>query len=572
MQCCLISNLNVNGLHSGQREPVLDELTPPLGLLTLAAVSAEVGYYSHVVDLNYMVNDGALKLDDSFYEEAVNHLASLPTRVFGFSTMCASMHITLRLAEKLRAQVPDCVILLGGPQVTFVPDETLQNFDFIDFVLVGEAEISFPLFLDYIHGQTRREDVLGLVTRNEDGSIFKSRPAPIVDDLDTLPYPQWDRFKYDLSKTTSIDVGRGCPFTCGFCSTSVFFKRRFRLKSYNRIIAEMRYMRDNHGATSVNLVHDLFTANKKWVRGFCEAILSEDDFSISWAVSARIDTVDRELLRLMGRAGCVGLFYGVESGSPRVQRDMGKKLKVENVVPLADVATSANMNCTMSFIAGFPIEREEDLVLTFDLVEELLRRPNISTQLHLMSPQSGTSDYIDFNDKLRIDSYFSDIAQSPAIFIEKDWIREHPKIFPSFYYFELESVSRSLLVGMDQFVRLPCAALRRTVQKILHDTKSSLWLLYKSWNKFCIDSGYHNDITNSIQPDELLVKFIEFAEDYCDGTGIVFPADLARDELLAFYFIRYHELPSVWHANIHSSANERLVLKSDLAQVEEEVA
>ena len=259
----------------------------------------------------------------------------------------------------------------------------------------------------------------------------------------------------------------------------------------------------------------------------------------TWSASARIDTVDEELLGEMGAAGCLGLFYGVESGSARIQKLMGKRLKTERVLPVADWSIAANVTPTLSFIAGFPFETEEDLSQTLDMIQALLQRPFANVQLHLMSPQLGTSDIHIYKDRLRLDGYFSDIANNSAVLVEPEWFKTYPNLFPSFYYFETDGVSREVLKGIDQFVRLPCAAMQRTVRELVSSGRS-LWQVYLAWRQWCDDEGRAEDIWSG--SDEMILAFAEFAPQAAErGFGRVDSARV-RDEVLAFYLCHYHKL------------------------------
>jgi radical SAM superfamily enzyme YgiQ (UPF0313 family) len=545
-----VSNLNVSGLHSGTGEPILDDLTPPLGLLCLAGSLQRTGHDSSIVDLNYAIAQSLLKLDSKFILSAADVIRSEKADVYAFSTMCNSFHISLRLASVLHDLEPSATILFGGPQISFVAKETMERFPFIDFVLRGECDHTIGQFADTLDGSHDMSEIPGLV-RRVSSEILATAPPTAIDDLDLLPFPAWKLFPHDPGESASIDVGRGCPFDCRFCSTSVFFQRKFRLKSFDRIAEEMRFLRDRYGSSGVNFVHDLFTANRKWVRAFCEYLTSQIDLKgMTWAASARIDTISNDLLAAMGQAGCRGLFYGVESGSPRMQGIIGKRLKLDQVTAIADVARQNKIACTMSFIAGFPQETLVDLRATFSLIAQLLKYPGTALQLHLMSPMVGTNDFHTYQDRLKLDQYYSDISSSPQSLLELSWFAEMKSLFSSFYYFENKDIPRSLLIGIDKFVRIICTAMRRSVLSMLKDS-DDLWELYVLWQQWCHDRQTGNEASrakvNVVEPDEIILEFLSFAESG-GGKPHLRRVDfsVARDELLAFYLHRYHSVTSAW--------------------------
>src|SRR5262245_14879532 len=116
MKVSLVSNLNLSGLNSGAHEPTLDALTPPLGLLTLAALLDQSGHDVSFADFNYAIANEEIALDKEFYAAAAERIVSQNPDLIGFSTMCNSFHITLRLAERVRAALPGVLILLGAPR------------------------------------------------------------------------------------------------------------------------------------------------------------------------------------------------------------------------------------------------------------------------------------------------------------------------------------------------------------------------------------------------------------------------------------------------------------------------
>lgn len=564
MKITFVPSLNLSGFSGASGEPELDVLIPPLGALTLAAVVQRDGHQAAIVDLNFEVAQRGLGLDRAFHDEAAARILATQPEVVGFSTMCNSFHIALRVAESLRARAPHIVTLFGGPHVSYCDEETLACFAQVDFVLRGEAEDTLPHFLAALSGDRRYEEVAGLTYRSRD-LVLRNPPTPAPPILDELPFPAWEAFPYDLNGGFAIDVGRGCPFACEFCSTSVFFQRKFRLKSFERILAEAAWLQERFGTKAITLVHDLFTANRKWVHKFCDHLIAHrEQISFLWSASARIDTVDEVLLKAMHMAGCRALFFGVETGSQRLQAVIGKRLKIETVYPVAVASAKIGIEPTLSFIAGFPQEQEEDLAATFALISRLLPLEGVGVQLHLMSPQVGTPDLSRYRDQLKFDSYFSDIAAGASIFLEEEWFVEHPDIFASFYFFDNPRLGRSLIAGADIFVRFVCNNMLATVMELTE--RASLWSVYVKWREWCdahnrgavgragsqYDSAFGIEGANGasftsarVAPDELLLAFMDFVTETYGNSF----ADQMSDEILAFY-IRYYHKKGVFEAPI----------------------
>jgi len=538
MRTCLVSSVNLGSWYSRGDEPAT--LSMPLGLLSLAAVLEAIGQQVDLVDFNYSLCNRELSLDDNFYSNAADRIAALSPDLIGFSTMCNSYHITLRMAEAIRSRLPGVPVLFGGPQSSVVDKETLAAFPFVDMVLRGEAEQTLPQLIAEMSSGAGAYEVPGLTYRR-DGRVVRNCDAPLIPDLDSLPIPAYHLFPHGLGGAPAIDVGRGCPFACTFCSTSGFWKRRFRTKSIDRIVHEMRMLKEKYGATNFTLMHDLFTVNRKRVHVFCDRLQSEK-MDVTWSCSARVDCVDRELLQHMADSGCRGVFYGVETGSARMQREIRKNLKLDQVSVAVDATLDAKMNTTVSFITGFPTETTEDLRQTMDVIQSMLGRSQVSVQLHLLAPQVGTPDYERYGDKVAFDGYYSDIAGAGQKFLQHDWFTRYPALFSSFSYFETDNLSRKLVRGVDLFVHGPVSAMRQTVRHLLERGRT-LWDVYRDWRDWADARGLAGGPMADQAADDFLLDFYEFAADQVAAGRADFDLGEARDEIVAFYLRYYGRVP-----------------------------
>ena len=538
MRVCLVSSLNLGSWYSRGDEPAT--LSPPLGLLSLGAVLESVGHQVVLVDFNYALSKRDLFLDDNFYSNAAARIEALSPDLVGFSTMCNSYHIALRMAEAVKSRLPRIPVLFGGPQSSVIDAETLAVFPFVDMILRGEAEQTLPQLVAEISSGASAYDVPGLTYRSHD-RVVRNGDAPLISDLNSLPVPAYHLFPYGMGGAPAIDVGRGCPFACTFCSTSGFWRRRFRVKSIDRIMQEMWMLKREYGATGFTLMHDLFTVNRPRLHAFCDRLQAEK-IDATWSCSARADCVNPELLRHMADAGCRGVFYGVETGSARMQREIRKNLKLDQIGRAVDATLDAKMNTTLSFITGFPTETEEDLRQSMDVIQSMLGRQQVSVQLHLLAPQVGTPDYERYGDRLGFDGYYSDIAGAGWEFLEHDWFRRYPALFSSFHYFETDTLPRKLLRGVDLFIHGPGSVMRQTVLHLLQRGRT-LWNLYRDWRDWADPRGLGGGPMAGQTPDEFLLNFYEFAQDQVLVGRADFDLGQARDEIMAFYLQYYGQVP-----------------------------
>ena len=490
VRVCLVAAPTVSELEDGRIAQSADvrriALDVPLGILSLAAVLEQKGFLPAVVDLNRLFFDyswpeqGCYRHLD-FCSFAVARLAEIEFDVIGFSTMCSSFPLTLRLAQEIRQTHPGATIVLGGPQASVVDEATLAAFAAIDVIVRGEAEVTFPLLLRTLADGDDLSRIQGITYRHQ-GKIVRNPNAPAIEDLDSLPLPAYHLLARDRSLCfrLALEVGRGCPFGCTFCSTNDFFRRHFRLKSPARLIEQMSFLHQTYGTEVFDFVHDMFTVDRKRVVDFCEALLQSGD-KFQWSCSARSDCVDRDLLALMSKAGCHAIFFGIETGSPRMQKVIQKDLDLEEAARMISVTNQEGMASTVSTIMGFPEEEKQDLALTVAFVIDTLRYDDVNPQLNILAPLAETLLLTQNRDRLFFDGHYSETShqgwqQDPA---DRELIRAFPEIFPNFYGLPTP-VGRGYLMELSRFFM--GAELRfRWLLIALHQETAHLLTVFDAW-------------------------------------------------------------------------------------------
>src|SRR5215831_10129128 len=290
MKICLISAPTANQLNNpalGEMEAarIMGELAP-VGILSLAAVLEAQGLQPDVVDLNRVYYQWLHNTDPTqpgvepdFCAFAGSYFARRDFGFFGFSTVCSSFPLTLRIAAEVKRHHPYSVVALGGPQASVVDVATMRAFPAIDLLVRGEAELTLPELIDALTRGSSLVSIPGITFRRDaDGEITRNPDGPLVMDLDALPFPAFHLFPdIRLCRHFPLELGRGCPFACTFCSTNDFFRRRFRLKSPAQMISEMRRVKQTYGISSFELVHDMFTVDRNRVVRFCEALIEANE-------------------------------------------------------------------------------------------------------------------------------------------------------------------------------------------------------------------------------------------------------------------------------------------------------
>src|SRR5229473_4655163 len=496
MKVCLISAPTANQFdHQAVSEMdaarIMGELAP-VGILSLAAVLEAKGLQPEVVDLNRVYYDWGQKSkqnETDFCSFAGAYFASRDFDFFGFSTVCSSYPLTLRIAAEVKRAHRKSVVALGGPQASVVDIATLRAFPAIDLVVRGEAEQSLPDLVDALTAAGSLAAVPRITFRHQ-GEATRNPEAPLVADLDALPFPAFHLFP-DVRhcRHFPLELGRGCPFACTFCSTNDFFRRKFRLKTPEHMIAEMRRVRQTYGIASFELVHDMFTVDRKRVVAFCEALLEsrskdkEDDFT--WGCSARTDCVDEELIELMSRAGCRGIFFGIESGSARMQKVIDKGLELNDSADRVRSCDKFKINTAVSLMAGFPDETMDDLRATAAFFVDSLRYDHADPQLSILAPLAATPIQKQHKDALVLSDDVADMSyrgwrqESP----DHAMIAGHPEIFSSFYSVPLPHLEREFVRELRDFLLNGMRAFRRLLLGV-HQDSGSILEVFGQWREW----------------------------------------------------------------------------------------
>ncbi|MBQ4600413.1 MAG: radical SAM protein [Oscillospiraceae bacterium] len=386
-----------------------------------------------------------------FLDNALSQIQSHSPKIVSFYTRCDTYHISLMMARCLKELDPGIYIVFGGPQSDMSAEDTLSQIDYVDYICRGEGENTvYPFFSSLLAG-TPDLSVPGLVYR-KDGKVIMN-PRPALCDLSKIPDIDYSFFPLpeicDEKTVFSVDVGRGCPFGCTFCSTKTFWGRVYRLKDPQQIVQEIRTVHQRFGISNFNFAHDMFTMKRRQVIETCR-LLKELDFPIQWRCSARLDCIDPELIDIMVDAGMIQLYCGIETGSPRMQKLVNKNLKLDRVMDILSYANAKGIQLTTSFIFGFPDETEEDISCTISLMGKIAALRNVVIQCHLCTFMYGTEMTERYRDRLTPTDVLSDTTGGIALAECRDIIEAHPSLFVHFHEYHTEL--RTALRFLPQFV------------------------------------------------------------------------------------------------------------------------
>jgi radical SAM superfamily enzyme YgiQ (UPF0313 family) len=493
-----------------------------LGVLTLAALLRRQNRKPTVLNLDdlffeYVDGRTGAKPHETFFSFVARRLPN-GFEVYGLSSICSSYPLTLRLAQEIRKLNPHTRIILGGPQASVVDVATMHAFPCIDIIVRGEADDTFPALLHLLDNQLSEWEKLPGITFRRGDEVIRNPNAPVVENLDRLPLPAFDLdLRIRNRGGVHLEIGRGCPFACTFCSTNDFFRRNFRLKSPSTMVRDITALQKKYGLNYFSLVHDMYTIDRKKVVAFCEAILASGE-KFTWGCSARTDCIDDDLLQLMASAGCTGIFFGIETGSQRLQHVINKKLDLDEARQRIEAADCNGIQTTVALIAGFPEETRDDLRDTIHFFIDSLRFDHAEPQCSLLAPLAATPVYDQHKDHLIFDQIFSDMSHQSwqQDQVEIEMIKAHEDIFPNFYAIPTSTLERVYVKEVIDFVTYLATWFRWLPVAILQDS-GDLLSVFDHWRRWRVerkpgDADEDNGWTPYYSHRRFHTEFLEFVE------------------------------------------------------------
>jgi len=334
---------------------------PPLGLGYIVAYLKSHGISAELVDCTFMKQEKALK-----------RIRDTNPTIVGIQAMFSMKEKTMEFAELLRK---DCELLVvGGPLATSNPEEFIGSFD---VVAIGEGEQTMLELVEAVENHSDFNDIKGIMFK-EKGRIVATPARDFVGDLDKIPFPSRELFDNQTYKnyysrnfgytTTAIITSRGCPFQCDFCSRPIF-GNTFRSRTDNNIVQEVEEVQ-KLGYQRVWFADDCFTLNRGRLMKICEE-LNRRNIMIGWECLSRVDTVDLSVAEKMKNAGCVRVFFGIESGNNGILKIMKKQATVEQAEKAVYTFKRTGIQVGAFFILGYPGESEETILDTVNFASSL---------------------------------------------------------------------------------------------------------------------------------------------------------------------------------------------------------
>ena len=376
----------------------------PLGVYYLASYIRQFNYEVKITDAE------VLKLTAT---EIVNEIAAYSPKYVGISSTTVAFHRALEVALEIRKAFPEICILLGGPHVTSNPEHALSSGLF-DFGVLREGEITLKELLETLNNQGDISSIKGIAYLDNSKKLVVNAPREYIENLDELPFPAFDLL-YDLNLHTpppsnyktlpviNMITSRGCPSLCTFCDNNIF-GRRYRKRSAENIVAEIKHLRAMFGIKEFAFVDDTFLIDKNRIYKLFE-LLDQENISFYWTCMSRINNTDYEFLKFLKSKGCWHISFGIESGDEDILKRIKKNISLEKSHDVIRWCKQLKIKTKGFFIIGHPGETIETINKTIKLACKLplddivvtINTPIPGSEQYAEAAQYGTLDIADWS-------------------------------------------------------------------------------------------------------------------------------------------------------------------------------
>ncbi len=322
----------------------------------------KISYLSGKGFENYV--DGLNDLENEIWKEVRKLIEEYNPDVVGISIKSATFISSMNVAKIVKNVDPNIKVIVGGPHPTLAKKEIFAN-SFVDFVVVGEGEVTIAELLNSFDGGKNFNEVNGIIYRNDE-DIIATSPRDFIYDLDGMAFPHsvaknvlHDYDKYPINSFKYIFASRGCPYGCHFCGSKEMWTRKVRQRSVANVIEEIEGI-IGLGIKGLHFDDDTFGISKKFILELSSQIIKHAP-NISWSCEIRADLIDDETVIAMKNAGCETIQIGFESGNDKLLSLMGKGLTVAEINNACKTIKRHNIELQTFFLVGYPNETEEML-------------------------------------------------------------------------------------------------------------------------------------------------------------------------------------------------------------------
>lgn len=359
-------------------------LYPPLGVCYLISSLKKVGFRTRVIDLTFDVN--LLQLS-SINEEDKGSIYCI-----SFTTPYRNM--AAHVIKKIKDNDPESTVISGGAHPTILPEDTME-IKGTDIAVIGQGDYVLPEVVKTIVSKADLKDVKNIRFK-KNGEIIKTPTEDTVKNLDDLDFPSQgdfpieEYFKRKGFRELSLITSRGCPMKCTFCKPAIdkIFGSKLLFRSVENVVDEIEMITKNYNLDSFFFSDDTFTMNQNMIIELCNEMMRRK-INTFWRCASTVK-VKKETLRVMRKAGCLSISFGVESGSPQILRNIKKNITIEETTETFKLCKELGIITWAFLMVGNPGETKETGEMTKKLVRKI--RP-FGSSVSITTPMPGTTLY-----------------------------------------------------------------------------------------------------------------------------------------------------------------------------------
>jgi len=340
-------------------------------------------------------------------------ISKIKPDIVGISAMTNDInnaHEVAKIVKRLNKKIP---VIIGGVHATCMPKETLEEFPYFDILVRGEGEEIMAEIVETLERGRQIKDINGILFRSN-GQILQTPVRSELKELDKLPFPDYDGVPLEIytqfiKKTNYLDnidatgfylSSRGCPYHCTFCASIKVHGHKLRERSVGNVIQELKQYTKKYGTKMFWFWDDTLTVNKKRVLSLCEELIKEKlDLTIS--CYARVNTIDEELIRRMKQAGFRYIYYGIETGSEKVLKDIRKDITLSQAREAVKLSSKYGLYTTAGFMIGHPTDTKESIEQTIKFANDLIPLGLRLAAFWVAIPLPGTEMFEQVKNRLR---------------------------------------------------------------------------------------------------------------------------------------------------------------------------
>lgn len=362
----------------------------PLGIAYLASILELNGIFVKCLDYQVEAID---------YSKLRRIIKTKQINVIGVTSTTPQTSTAYKIAKFIKSVNPKITILMGGIHPTVLPEEALSHG--ADIIIRGEGERTFTELVPFLLGRKGKKlaNIKGISFKSDRQLIHNSERERIRD-LDKIPFPARHLFKFPKNYTPFLKLrknefsahiisSRGCTGHCFFCNKQIF-GRQIASRSAENVVEEIKLLKNKYRVKEISFADDFFTFDSERVKKICR-LLIKANLNIKWACSnTRVDIIDKSMFELMKKSGCYRILFGVESGSNRVLKKIGKEITLKQVKKAFKTAKEAGLMTGGYFIIGHHVDTPYTINKTIKFAKNL---DADAVQFSINTPFPGTALY-----------------------------------------------------------------------------------------------------------------------------------------------------------------------------------